>query len=158
MFHTVYLGAKARHAGATLGMVAAIGLSAAAYAAETWLTLAGDPADPGAHYVQVNPAAIDLQGDLRIIPVRINRARLWTFRDSVQFRSVETDVRIDCVRHTADYVKAAFYAQPDFRGTPFKLASYAADGAHPMEFEDMADNPTARIIKAACSARSVISN
>jgi hypothetical protein len=71
---------------------------------------------------------------------------------------VVTEVQIDCTQQTARYVKAAFYAQPDFRGQPFKVTVYAGDDIRPMIFKDITDDPNARIIKAACSAKSVTSN
>lgn len=133
-----------------------LGLSA--YAAETWLTVTGDPGNSANHYIQVNPAAIEIKDDLRVVPVRINRARIWTTNEGVQFRSVETEVQIDCTGQTARYVKASFYAQPDFRGQPFKVSVYAADDIRPVMFKDIADNPTVRIIKAACAAKGVTAN
>jgi hypothetical protein len=128
------------------------------FAADTWLTIAGDPGNSANHYIQVNPASIDIKDDLRVIPVRINRAKTWITSEGVQFRSVETEVQIDCTQQTARYVKASFYAQPDFRGQPFKVAVYAPDDIRPMVFKDIADNPNVRIIKAACMAKGVPNN
>ncbi|MCZ8255454.1 MAG: hypothetical protein O9327_07315, partial [Polaromonas sp.] len=130
----------------------------AVLAADTWLTITGDPGNSASHYIQVNPAAIDIKDDLRVIPVRINRAKLWATSEGVQFRSVETEVQIDCTQQTARYVKASFYAQPDFRGQPFKVSVYAQDDVRPMVFKDIADNPNVRIIKAACMAKGVTNN
>ena len=133
--------------------------SAGARAADTWLTITGDPANSASHYIQVNVAAIQIKDELRVIPVRINRATLWTTAgDGIQFRSVVTEVQIDCTQQTARYVTAAFYTQPDFRGQPFKVTTYAGDDIRPMIFKDINDDPNARIIKAACSAKSVTSN
>ncbi len=137
-------------------MIALPGLGA--LAAETWLTITGDPGNSANHYIQVNPAAIEIKDDQRVIPVRINRARIWTTSEGVQFRSVETEVQIDCTQQTARYVKASFYAQPDFRGQPFKVSVYAQDDIRPMIFKDIADNPDMRIIKAACVAKGVTTN
>jgi hypothetical protein len=138
--------------------VAAMLVSAGARAADTWLTITGDPANSANHYIQVNVAAIDVKDELRIIPVRTNRATLWTTAgDGIQFRSVVTEVQIDCTQQTARYVKAAFYTQPDFRGQPFKISTYAGDDIRPMIFKDIGDDPNERIIKAACSVRNVTS-
>ena len=141
-----------------LNLLAAVLLGMSAYAAETWLTITGDPGNSANHYIQVNPAAIEIKDDLRVIPVRINRAKIWTTSEGVQFRSVETEVQIDCTQQTARYVKASFYAQPDFRGQPFKVSVYAPDDIRPVIFKDIADSPTARIIKAACMAKGVTTN
>lgn len=139
--------------------LAALLMSTVVCAADTWLTITGDPANPANHYIQVNVAAIDIKDELRIIPVRINRATTWaTAGEGIQFRSVATEVQIDCVQQTARYVMAAFYSQPDFRGQPFKVATYAGDDIRPMIFKDMGDEPNARIVRAACSVKSVTSN
>lgn len=140
-----------------LSLLAAALLGLSADAAETWLTITGDPGNSANHYIQVNPAAIEIKDDLRVIPVRINRAKVWTTNEGIQFRSVETEVQIDCTQQTARYLKSSFYAQPDFRGQPFKVSVYAQDDVRPMTFKDIADNPDARIIKAACTSKGVTS-
>jgi len=133
--------------------------TAGAYAADTWLTITGDPANSASHYVQVNVAAIEVKEDQRIIPVRINRATQWApAGEALQFRSVVTQVQIDCTQQIARYVKAAFYAQPDFRGEPFRITTYAGDDIRPMIFKDSDDDPNARIVKAACSVGNVTNN
>jgi hypothetical protein len=160
LFQTLSLFA-ARHAFIKLPVIYLVAMlvSAGAHAADTWLTITGDPANSANHYIQVNVAAIDVKDDLRTLPVRINRATLWTTAgDGIQFRSVVTEVQIDCTQQTARYVKAAFYTQPDFRGEPFRISTYAGDDIRPMIFKDIDDDPNARIIKAACSARNVTSN
>jgi hypothetical protein len=89
--------------------LAAVLVAAGARGADTWLTITGDPANSANHYIQVNAAAIDIKDDLRVIPVRINRATLWTAAgEGVQFRSVATEVQIDCTQQTARYVKPLF--------------------------------------------------
>lgn len=134
-------------------------VAAGAHAADTWLTVTGDPANSASHYVQVNVAAIDIKDDLRGIQVRINRATQWApAGEGLQFRSVVTEVQIDCTQQIARYVKAAFYAQPDFRGEPFRVTTYAGDDIRPMIFKDTDDDPNARIVKAACSVKNVTSN
>jgi len=139
--------------------LAAMLLAVGAQAADTWLTIVGDPANSASHYVQVNVAAIDIKDDLRRIQVRINRATQWApAGEGLQFRSVVTEVQIDCTQQIARYVRAAFYALPDFRGEPFRVTTYAGDDIRPMIFKDTDDDPHARIIKAACSVKNVISN
>ncbi|MFC5522438.1 surface-adhesin E family protein [Polaromonas jejuensis] len=140
-----------------LGLLAA-SWAVTAPAAESWLTIAGEPANPDSQYIQVNPVLIDIKGDLRVIPVRINRATIWSSPEGIQFRSVETEVLINCTELSAHYLKAAFYAEPDFHGEPFKVQTYAKDDIQPMMFKDIGDSPNVRIIKAACGAKNVTSN
>lgn len=139
-------------------LIAAALSAAAAPTAESWLTIVGEPGAPGSHYIQVNPAQIDIRGDMRTIPVRINRATTWTTEDGIQFRSVEAEVLIDCDRQTARYLNAAFYTEPDFQGQAFKVLSYAKEDMRSMVFRDIGENLNARIIKAACTAKNVTSN
>ncbi|QGJ19710.1 hypothetical protein F7R28_15825 [Polaromonas sp. Pch-P] len=158
-FHNLRFLMAARNTVMKLLAMAVMALAGqGAFSADTWLTITGDPGNSGNHYIQVNPAAIDIKDDLRVIPVRINRAKIWTTNEGVQFRSVETEVQIDCTQQTARYVKASFYAHPDFRGQPFKVAVYAPDDIRPMVFKDIADNPNVRIIKAACMAKGATNN
>jgi hypothetical protein len=139
--------------------LATVLMTAGARAADTWLTITGDPANSASHYVQVNVAAIEIKDDLRLLPVRINRATQWApAGEALQFRSVATEVQIDCTQQIARYVKAAFYAQPDFRGEPFRITTYAGDDIRPMIFKDSDDDPNARIVKAACSVKNVTNN
>lgn len=135
---------------------AALLVMASVNAADTWLTITGDPSNSASHYIQVNVAAIQIKDDLRLLPVRINRATQWApAGEALQFRSVATEVQIDCTQQIARYVKAAFYAQPDFRGEPFRITTYAGDDIRPMIFKDTDDDPNARIVKAACSVKNV---
>lgn len=136
--------------------LAAMLVTVGARAADTWLTITGDPANSASHYVQVNVAAIQIKDDLRLLPVRINRATQWApAGEALQFRSVVTEVQIDCTQQIARYVRAAFYAQPDFRGEPFRITTYAGDDIRPMIFKESDDDPNARIVKAACSVKNV---
>ena len=136
--------------------LAAVLMAAGAGAADTWLTITGDPANSASHYIQVNVAAIEIKDDLRLLPVRINRATQWApAGENLQFRSVVAEVQIDCTQQIARYVKAAFYSQPDFRGQPFRITTYAGDDIRPMIFKDSDEDPNARIVKAACSVKNV---
>jgi hypothetical protein len=138
-------------------LVAVALFGAAAPAAESWLTIVGEPSSPGSHYIQVNPAQIDIKGDIRMIPVRISRATTWTTEDGIQFRSAEAEVLIDCDRQMARYLNAAFYPEPDFQGQAFKVLSYGKEDMRPVAFRDIGEYLNARIIKAACSAKNVTS-
>lgn len=131
--------------------------AALAFAAETWLTIVGEPGYSGSQYIQVNPAQIDIKGDIRIIPVRISRATTWTTDDGIQFRSAQAEVLIDCDRQTARYLNAAFYVRSDFQGQAFKVLSYAKEDLRPAAFADIGEHLNARIIKAACNAKNVTS-
>lgn len=162
MFQTLGHFASARQCLIRLPAVflaAVLGAAGVHAAADTWLTITGDPANSASHYVQVNVAAIEVKEDQRLIPVRINRATQWApAGEALQFRSVVTEVQIDCTQQIARYVKAAFYAQPDFRGEPFRITTYAGDDIRPMIFKDSDDDPNARIVKAACSVGNVTNN
>jgi hypothetical protein len=133
-------------------------LWAGAIAAGAWLTIAGEPADGVGFYAQVRPAGIDVKGDMRMVPLRINLGPGPATVDGQAYRSVETDVQIDCTRQTARYLRAMFYARPDFQGDPFRAVNYGKDDLQPSLLAGAEEGTSPRIIRAACSAKSVTSN
>ena len=133
-------------------------LGGPAHAADAWLTIAGEPADGVGFYAQVRPAGIDVKGDMRTVPLRINLGPGPAAVDGQAYRSVETDVQIDCTRQTARYLRAVFYARPDFQGDPFRTVNYGKDELQPSLLAGAEEGANLRIIRAACSARSVTSN
>lgn len=127
-------------------------------AAAAWLTIVGHAGDSQGHYIQVNPSMIETRGHLLEIPVRINRPVVWMTSDGFPFRSVETEVLVDCRQSTTRFLKATFYAEADFRGPPSKVLSHGRDNIEPLMFKELDGDPEGRIIKAACGAKNVISN
>jgi hypothetical protein len=61
----------------------------AVQAEDSWLTLVGEPKDPAADYIQLNPSGLSRDKNMRSVPVRVSRAHALTSKDGIVFRSVE---------------------------------------------------------------------
>lgn len=117
-----------------------------------WFTLFGHADDADSDYVQVDPGAIEVDGDMRTVPLRINVAKARTNREGRSFRSVESRVLIDCKRREAWYVQGAFFEQPRFVEPPAFRRVYPDDGTRfPMTFAGIATDFAPRVVRAACS-------
>lgn len=126
-----------------------------ACASSNWLTLVGDPAIPSSDYVQFDPAALSRDGEQPTIPVRVSRSQPRTSKDGIVFRSFESVVAVDCSTRTARYLKATFYAAPDFQGEPLRTDVFGPLDPRPMEFRLIQGEPTERMINAACNLGAV---
>lgn len=132
---------------ACLGLLCA---GVAAQAAEVaWFTVAGNPADHAADSVQVDPVAIKITGERRIMNLRVNRSQDRANWEGQPYRSYDARVAFDCRARTAEYHFARFYMTPLWQGEAHKTTDYSKN-PRPMRFLDMAPNPTDRIIRAAC--------
>ena len=122
-----------------------------------WFTVAGNPADPVANTVQVDPVAIGDEGDSRPaakrMNVRVNRSAERVNWDNIPYRSYESQVVFDCQARRAAYVQARYYAQPLWQGEPHTVADYGGN-PRPMLFRDMEPNPVSRIVRAACRLKT----
>ena len=125
-------------------------LAACAHAAGLWFTVLGDASDAAATTIEVNPAPITINGDQRVMQVRVNRSEQRTTRDGVTFRSFSSSVLFDCSQKTGRFVSVDFYTQPLWKGEIFKTLSYTAQDPRNMEFGEVEPNPRDRIIRAAC--------
>ncbi len=115
----------------------------------------GDHADPASDYIQFDPSALARDGDLSSIPVRVSRTRPRTSKEGIVFRSFESVVAVDCKRRTARFLQASFYAEPDFKGTPFRTEVFDAADIRPMAFRLIKGAPTRRVIDAACNTTAI---
>ena len=129
----------------------AIGLlGGIAHAQSAWFTVVGDPQDKAADTVQVDPSrAAAAEPARQGMNLRVNRAAPRTNWDGVPYRSYESRVVFDCQARRASYVAARFYIEPLWQGEPHHVADYS-NAPKPMLFRDMKQNPTARIVRAAC--------
>lgn len=131
---------------AWLGLV---GVSAAAEA--NWFTVTGNPDDPGVNTVQVDPVAISVTGDRRMMNVRVSRSQDRANWEGVPYRSYDARVLFDCRAKKAEYRFARFYMAPLWQGEVHKTTDYS-ENPRPMRFLSVDPNPADRIIRAACHA------
>ena len=147
---------------AGLAFVALAGPAAApADDAGEWLTVVGDmshPSDMSKDAVQVNPSSIRDAGGLRVMQIRTNRAENRVSWDGVLYRSFNATVEFDCDNKTARYVSLSYFMQPAWKGTSHETSTYTKDQFRPMAFSSMVPNPAARIVRAACESKAVLSN
>jgi hypothetical protein len=127
--------------------------SGAAPADNNWLTLVGDPRDPTADYIQLDPRSISRDKNLRTVPVRVSRVHARTSKEGIVFRSFEGLAAIDCQSRTGRILRASFYAEPDFRGIPARSVVFKPDDLRPLAFREVSGKPTQRVVQAACNTR-----
>ena len=126
-------------------------LAAGLAAGAAWFTVAGNPDDPAADTVQVDPVAVMLAGERRTMNLRVSRSQDRANWEGVPYRSYEARVAFECRAKKAEYRFARFYMAPLWQGEAHKTTDYS-NNPRPMRFLDMAPNPTDRIIRAACHA------
>lgn len=126
-----------------------------------WLTLVGNESQPSEEFkdmVQVNPGSINDTSGLRVMQIRASRAETRLSWDGVPYRSFEATVEFDCEKKTARYASLNYFMEPVWRGTSHKTSTYTREQFRPMAFRSMVPNPAARIIRAACESKAVLSN
>ena len=123
---------------------------ALAVAQNSWLTLVGDPADSQADTVQVDVQSRLANTTQPTLNVRVSRSSLRSGWDNVPYRSYTSTLVVDCVEKTARYLDATFYMMPLWQGKPHTTSNFSPLETRPMAFPDVAPNPAASIIKAAC--------
>ena len=133
------------------GVLVLLGLTVAVHA--EWFTVSGIAGQGDSNYVQVDPAAIEVDGDIRQVLVRVSRASEFVSADGVVHRSFDARVRIDCATRSARYLRATFYAQPHFMPPALVEKTFAEGDLRPMAFQGIAGRPAQRVIRAACSVR-----
>lgn len=128
-------------------------ITVGASAQTAWFTVTGNPKDPSADTVQVDPVAVTGEGASKIMNIRVSRAKQRANWDKVPYRSYESQVVFDCQARKADYLLARYYMQPLWQGEVHARGDYARD-PRPMLFRDVEPNPTTRIVRAACRLKS----
>lgn len=123
-------------------------LAQAAWAADPWLTITGDPLQPGQDTVQVNPVAVERSAESRTLDIRVNRAQPRHNWEGVPYRSYTAQVRIRCDERRGEYLSLRMYVQPLWVG-PTQETRYD-EPRPPLRFKDVQPNPTERIVRAAC--------
>ena len=134
----------------TLALAAAPGL-----AASSWLALVGDPANPAADYIEFDPASLAQENGLPVLSIRVSRVLARTTKEGIVFRSFESTVAVDCRQASARFVRASFYAEPGFKGQPFRTVTFGPADVRPMAFREIQGAPTQRVVRAACRHSAV---
>ena len=147
---------------AGLAFVALAGPAGAAVgAAGEWLTVVGDmsqPSNVSKDAVQVNPGSVSDASGLRTMQLRANHAENRVSWDGVPYRSFNAVVEFDCENKTARYVSLNFFMEPVWQGLSHQTSTYTREQLRPMAFNSMVPNPAARIVRAACESKAILSN
>jgi len=130
----------------------------AAQAQTVWFNILGDPGNDRADTVEVDPTPVAVEGNTRLMRVRVSRATNRLNWDSLPYRSYVSEVVFDCTRQTARYVSVDYYTEPAWRGKPYKRVLYSHNELRRMLLRDMSPNPHQRIIRAVCQTASITSN
>jgi hypothetical protein len=113
-----------------------------------WFTVVGDPSNPDADTIQIDPVARSSAG-LRVMEIRTSRSNVRTSQEGVAFRSYEALVEFDCDKATARFLQSQFFDEPLWQ-RPSRLVQFRADQTRPMDFKLLEPNPRDRVIRAAC--------
>jgi hypothetical protein len=131
---------------------ACFGLVGASVAAEAaWFTVTGNPEDPSVNTVQVDPVAIKITGERRVMNVRVSRSQDRVNWEGVPYRSYDARVAFDCRARKGEYLFARFYMAALWQGEVHKATDYS-EKPRPMRFLSIEPNPADRIVRAACHA------
>ena len=126
-----------------------------------WFTVVGDmsqPSEASKDAVQVNPSSISDASGLRVMQIRANRTENRVSWDGVSYRSFSATVEFDCENKTARYLSLHYFMQPAWQGPSHKTSTFNRDQFRPMAFSSMVPNPAARIVRAACESKAILSN
>lgn len=124
--------------------------AAAARAEPSWLTVAGDAADPRADTVEVDAASAVAFDTMRLVRLRANRASTRMAGDGKPYRSYISHVMIDCEEKTAWHRSISLFTDPLWRGQQ-RLVEYKEGDDRNLAFADMPSDPKGRVIRAACA-------
>ena len=128
-----------------------LGGSVCLSAQPVWLTIVGSADEAKNDVVQVDPASRSGNAGFPTLSVRVSRATLRSSWDDVPYRSYVSTVVIDCDEKTGRYTEINFYMMPLWQGKPHKSTTFAPSETRAMRFRDIEPNPTARIVRAACT-------
>lgn len=127
-----------------------LGSASALHAQSAWFTVLGDPQEPGINTIEVDPVPVSVEGEMRVMKVRVSRSAERTSWDGVPYRSYTSTVQFDCADKSARYLSLDFYKEPLWKGKPHKTSTYPEGKVRQMAFRDVTPNPTERLIRAAC--------
>ena len=118
----------------------------------------GDTADASVNTIEVDPTPLSINGQKRVMRVRVSRSADRVSWYDVPYRSYMSEVMFDCATNSARYLSIDYYAQPFWTGEPSRRAVFGADDYRAMRFLDVEPNPYQVIIRAACQTGSVTHN
>ena len=123
-----------------------------------WLTVVGDRLDPSVGTIEIDPSAISVAGDQRVMVLRVSRPQERVSADGVAFRSYLANVQFDCVQKDARFIPVDFFEQSLWQGKPHKSMAYGPTQIRPVAFRFFEPNPLEKLVRAACINGSTAKN
>ncbi|MES2612518.1 MAG: surface-adhesin E family protein [Pseudomonadota bacterium] len=122
----------------------------ASHAEPSWLTVVGDPANPGADTVQVDATSAVAFDAMRMVRLRANRSSARTAGDGKPYRSYISQVMINCQEKSAWHRSISLFNDPLWKGQ-LRMVDYKEGDDRNLAFAEMPADPKGRLIKAACA-------
>lgn len=119
-----------------------------------WLTLMGDPSRADRDSVQVRADSVALSGSTGSLQLRVNRAEPREAFDDQPYRSYLGWIKVDCTQQEGMFQQLQYYTEALWTGET-RVANYTEPNMPKLMFKDMQPNPTARLVRAACSVERV---
>ena len=136
-----------------------LGSASALHAQQSsWFTVLGDPQEPAINTIEVDPVPVSVEGEVRVMKIRVSRSLPRTSWDGVPYRSYTSTVKFDCADKSARYLSLDFYKEPLWKGKSHKTSTYPEGSVRQMAFRDVTPNPTERLIRAACLGTGAAKN
>ncbi|MCE1191559.1 MAG: hypothetical protein LWW96_05330 [Acidovorax sp.] len=115
-----------------------------------WLTVVGDSGDAAVDTVEVDATSAVAFESMRLVKLRVNRAKPRTGFDGQPYRSYYSTAVVDCTELKSWHRTLSLFEQPLWRGK-LRIVEYTERDGREVAFADMEANPRDRLIKAACS-------
>lgn len=120
------------------------------HASAAWFNIVGDPTKPTEDVVEVDVGTLSPYQSTRTLLIRVNRTTHRTSWDGVAYRSYTAQVLFECTKPSAYYQSITFFKDPLWVGDTTTV-QYEKEPRREMQFRAIQPNPSARIVKAACS-------
>ncbi len=124
--------------------------AATGHAQPSWLTVAGDPADPRVDTVEVDAASAVAFDAMRLVRLRANRSSTHMAGDGKPYRSYISQVMIDCEQKAAWHRSISLFNEPLWKGQ-LRMVEYKEGDDRNLAFAEMPSDSKGRVIKAACA-------
>lgn len=119
-----------------------------------WLTLTGDPSRTDQDSVQVRADSVALSGTTGSLQLRVSRADTREAFDSQPYRSYIGWIKVDCTQQEGLFQQLQYYTAALWTGET-RVVNFAEPNMPKLMFKDMQPNPTARLVRAACSVEKI---
>ena len=115
-----------------------------------WLTIVGDPQSARADTVEVDATSAVAFESMRLVKLRVNRARPRTGFDGNPYQSYYSTAVVDCAEQKAWHRTLSLFDKPLWRGK-MRVADANEGEGRDVSFAEIDPNPRGRLMKAACA-------